>query len=105
MGTPKGHSSHGGSDSVHVSNPHGLILHNATGAHHCYSWFDWHFQLQRFQGALRVVTDDGSLCRQAITSLKPGGSATSCMASRGPGDDAACCLVSSACWHSSALQH
>ena len=36
VGTPKGHSSHRGSDGVYVSNPHHLILHNATQAHHCY---------------------------------------------------------------------
>ena len=37
-------------------------------------------------GALRAVTGDWSLLRQAITSLKPGGGATFCMASIGLGD-------------------
>ena len=56
-------------------------------------------------GALRAVAGNGFLHRQAITSLKPEGSATSCTASRVPGDDADSCLASSACWHSSALWH
>ena len=40
-----------------------------------------------------------------VTSLKPGGVATSCVASRGLGDDVDSCLVPSTCWHSSALWH
>ena len=84
---PKGHLPHRGSDSGHVSNPCGFILHNATGAHRCYSWFYCHFQSRGSRGALKAVAGDGSLHRQAITSLKPGGGAAFCVASRGPGDD------------------
>ena len=53
VGAPKGHLPHGGSDGIHVHHPHGLILYNATGAHHGYSWFDCCFQLQWFQRHLR----------------------------------------------------
>ena len=53
--------------------------------------------------ASRAVVGNGSLLRQAIISLKPGGDATFCMASIGSGDDMDSFLASSACWHSSAL--
>ena len=55
--------------------------------------------------ALRVVANDRSLCRQAITFQKPGGDATSCTISRGLVGDVDSCFVSSTCWHSSALWH
>ena len=59
VGIPKGHSSYRGSDGVHISNPCGLILHNVTGAHHCYGWLDWHFLItgvpEAHQGQLQVM--------------------------------------------------
>ena len=55
-------------------------------------------------GASKAVAGDRSLHRQAITSLKPGGGATSCTASRGLGGDADSGIVSSTCWCSSTLQ-
>ena len=62
VGNPKGYSPHGRSNSIHISNPHGLILHDATGAHHCHSGFDWCFQLHAFWGHLK-----GS-CRWQVSS-------------------------------------
>ena len=56
-------------------------------------------------GASKAVAGNRSLCRQGVTSLKSGGGATSCAASRGPGGDADSCLVPSTCWHSSTLRH
>ena len=41
---------------------------------------------------LKAVAGDGSLLRQAITSLKPGGGATPCTAPRGQDGDTESCL-------------
>ena len=51
-GAPKGHLPQGGSDSIHIHHPYGLILHNAAGAHCGHSRFNCHFQLQGFWGCL-----------------------------------------------------
>ena len=52
IGAPEGHSPHGGGDGIHICHPHGLILHNGTGAHCGHSRFNCHFQLKGFWGCL-----------------------------------------------------
>ena len=56
------------------------------------------------RGALKAVAGDRSLCRQAITSLKPRGRVTTCIGSGDLGEVESCsvCLT---CKHSSSLWH
>ena len=96
-GASEDHPPHGGSDGIHVYHPCGLILHNVTGTHCGYSWFNFHFQSQGSGGTFKAVARDLSLHRQVITSWKPGGGATSCIISRGSVSDMDSCLVSSTC--------
>ena len=57
------------------------------------------------RGVSKVVAGDGSLCRQAVTSLKLRGSAISCTGSGDLGGDAESCSACLTCWNSSALWH
>ena len=98
------HPTHGGGYHLHIGDPGGLILYHTASTHCSYGRFNDHFRLHNFRGTSRAIAGDRSSHRQAVTSLKPRGGATTCSDSRDPDEDefpfsCPACTCSSTLWY------